>query len=166
MMPKIKKIHSFSKLNPGNSDSTGFAVYEIILVAFAIVILVAIVLMALNPSHEMAEVKNYQRRLDIDKILNAVNQYSQEHNGAMPSDLSVNEKEICATHTASSTCSELGLVNLSIITDTEAYLPVVPVDPQNDSAEGSGYFIRLTENGRVSARAPLAEDGELIMMTK
>jgi prepilin-type N-terminal cleavage/methylation domain-containing protein len=62
----------------------GFTLLEILLVIAIISILAVIVILALNPSKQLADTRNSQRRSDIKTLANAVYQYSIDHNGEFP----------------------------------------------------------------------------------
>lgn len=131
---------------------------EILLILAAFAVLLGIVLLALNPTENMFEERNEQRRADLSIILNAVTQYSRE-NGALT--LSNDMTEICK---AKANCS--GLIDLSVLTQNKKYLVEIPVDPSGASENGTGYEISESEDGVVIVAAPNAENGEIIKVTR
>lgn len=149
-----------------NNNSRGFTLLEILLVVGAIAILAAIVIVAINPTKQLAQTKNAQRRADVNTILNATYQYAIDHSGTVPASVSTTEKDICKTDIATADCTILDLVDLKSLTDGEVYLTAIPVDPTNTATAAAGYKMKQTVTGRINVSAPLAEQGELINVTK
>jgi prepilin-type N-terminal cleavage/methylation domain-containing protein len=143
-------------------ENKGFTLLEILLVVAAIGILAGIVILALNPGKQLADTRNAQRWSDVNTILNGVYQYSIDNDGAIPTDISTTQTEICKTGAADCT----GLVGLTELTTNELYLVAVPVDPTGESTNGAGYEIVQTANGRITVVAPDAEQGETISVTR
>ena len=71
-----------------------FTLLEILLVVAAIAILAGIIILALNPSKQLSEMRNSERRSDIRSIIDAVYQYSIDHNGEFPQDINSDLKMI------------------------------------------------------------------------
>jgi len=138
-----------------------FTLLEILLVVGAIEILAGIVILAINPSKQLAETRNAQRRVDVNTVLNAVYQYAIDNNGAIPSSITTTQTEICQT---GGTCT--GLIDLSVLTNSETYLVAIPSDPTGASVNGAGYEIVETANGRVTVSAPDAEQSATISVTR
>ena len=135
---------------------------EVLLVVAIIAILAGIVIFALNPSKQLGDTRNAQRRADINTVLNAVYQYAIDTNGAIPSTIptgtacGVTTQEICKT---GGTCT--GLINISdsLVTTTAKYLVSMPIDPSSTSTNGTGYQIyKNSTTNRVTVCAPLAEN--------
>jgi prepilin-type N-terminal cleavage/methylation domain-containing protein len=152
-----------NKLKPRN----GFTLIEILLVIGIIAILAAIVIIAINPARQLAQARNAQRWADINAILNAVYQYTIDNNGTLPSTISTDGEEICATNATSCT----GLVDLSVLTDNEAYLVSIPIEPLcppscDSSGNGVGYEISKDSYGRVTVEATEAELSVSISATR
>ena len=143
-------------------NKKGFTLIEILLVVATIAILAGIVILAINPSKQLGEARNAQRRADINTILNAVYQYSLDHNGSLPSSITTTATEICKT---GGTCT--GLISLSDLTTSETYLTAIPSDPSGGcNTNGVCYRIMKTGNGRVTVSAPGAEQGATISATR
>ncbi|MBN2016051.1 prepilin-type N-terminal cleavage/methylation domain-containing protein [Candidatus Dojkabacteria bacterium] len=139
----------------------GFTLLEILLVVAAIAILAGIVILALNPGKQLGDTRNAQRWSDVNTILNGVYQYSIDNDGAIPSDITTTQTEICKT---GGTCT--GLVDLSVLTTNEVYLVAIPTDPVGETTNGAGYEISRTASGRITVVAPDAEQGETISVTR
>lgn len=149
----------------------GFTLIEILLVVALISVLAGIVILAINPSKQLADTRNAQRRTDVTTILDAVYQYAIDTNGAVPSGIvsgtcngSTAANEICKF---GGTCT--GLVNLSVLTTNAKYLVSIPTDPRatiGGGANGTGYFITKTDDDRLNVCAPSAESGATISVTR
>jgi type IV pilus assembly protein PilA len=144
-------------------DTRGFTLIEVLLVIAMLAILASIVIIAINPGKQFASARDAQRQSDVYSILNALHQYALDNEGTFPEGLTSDELEICRTDSES--CVDL--VDLSPITDSERYLVSMPLDPQcpvssaNCSENGTGYFVSVSENGRVTVNAYGAENNEI-----
>jgi len=145
-----------------NITRGGFTLIEILLVVAAIAILAGIVIFAINPTKQLGETRNAQRRADLNTILNAVYQYAIDNNGTIPASITTTQTEICKTGAIS--CA--GLIDLSVLTDSEKYLTSIPFDPTGSSTNGAGYEIKKSSNGRIIIVAPDAEQGVTSTVTR
>ncbi|MGA1050026.1 MAG: LamG-like jellyroll fold domain-containing protein [Minisyncoccia bacterium] len=125
----------------------GFTLLEILLVIAAIGILAAIVLVAINPTRQISQVRNAQRRSDINAIYKALEQYLID-NKDYPEGITGTPKAIC-NNTVTTNC-----VNLSILVPT--YLASIPKDPS-----GGVYNVyKNSANNRIGVEAPASELGQ------
>ncbi len=162
-----------SKLQPKTynlkPNSRGFTLLEILLVVAAISILAGIVIIAINPTKQLGDTRNAQRRADVNTILNAVYQYALDNNGTLPTSTTAIATEVCKTGVAAATCTTDTLIDLTVLTALEKYLVALPSDPQCPSvcaANGGGYTIMKTANGRITVAAPDAEQSATISVTR
>lgn len=66
----------------------GFTLIELLLVIGIIAILAAIVIVAINPTKQLGDARDSQRRSDVNTLLNATYQYAIDNNGLFPDTLS------------------------------------------------------------------------------
>lgn len=141
----------------------GFTLLELMLVIGILGVLASIVIAALSPTRQLASSRNAKRQSDVNTILNAVYQYSIDHQGLLPGGIPHNTaaQGICTFGAAS--C--VGGVNLNVLSG--AYLAKMPMDPQAP-ANGTGtlYFIRENSNSRLEVSAPKAENSGTILVVR
>ena len=143
-----------------NFKKNGFTLVEILLVLALVSILLSIIIVAINPSKQLADSRDAQRASDMYSIAQAVYHYAADNEGDFPDTITIQDQEICKTDTES--CA--GLSDLSALTDSETYLIFSPVDPLCGSVpgvcaeNGTGYFVSVTEGGRLTIKASSSEN--------
>lgn len=130
----------------------GFTLIELLVVIGILAVLLAITLIAVNPGQNLADADDTKRRSDVNAILNAVNQYMVDNNGAVPAGID-------ATPTA---ISDAGQDICLLIVPT--YIAALPQDPKSGDGDisaadcagtyNSGYEISATTNNRITVNAP------------
>ncbi|EKE18756.1 MAG: hypothetical protein ACD_9C00246G0003 [uncultured bacterium] len=133
-----------------------------ILAVLIVLVILGGVVIYINPSRKLLEMRNAQRRSDVVNILNAVHQYGIEHEGKYPFVTTGTATMICRSEALS--CE--GLVDLSQILKDQKILLEIPVDPRVEKENISGYHISWLSNGRISVSAPLAENNAVISLSK
>ncbi len=132
----------------------GFTLIELLLVIGIIAILAAIVIVAINPTKQLGDARNAQRRSDVNTILNAVYQYALDNSGNIPTTITTTSKKICKS-TPNVDCDADGVL-LNVLTGS--YIVALPVDPQQaTTSTGTNYYIVRNANGRITVAAPGAE---------
>lgn len=140
----------------------GFTLIELLLVIGIIAILAAIVIVAINPTKQLGDARNAQRRSDVNTVLNAVYQYSIDNNGNLPTTISATATPICRSGVAVN-CT--GLINLNMLTGS--YLVGLPNDPSTATALSTRYTIfRDATTRRVTVASPDAEQNATISVTR
>ncbi|PIR47826.1 hypothetical protein COV06_00270 [Candidatus Uhrbacteria bacterium CG10_big_fil_rev_8_21_14_0_10_50_16] len=139
----------------------GLTLLEIFLVVVAIGIIVGIVILAINPEKQLSDTRNTQRRTDVSTIANAVYQYSLEHEGSLPKNITTTATEICAK---GRDCTDL--IDLSALTLREEYLISIPEEPQKTNPNGAGYMMSKIDTGRITVEAQFTEQDAVISVTR
>ncbi len=128
----------------------GFTLLEILLVIALIGILASIIIVAINPTRQLAQARNFQREGHIKTINDAVSQYIVK-TGDTPEGLAGWYKDICPVG-GGSNCVDLSV----LIPD---YLSEIPTEP-----DGTPYQIALNPTtNKLSLRSGEAELGAEIV---
>ena len=152
------------KLSP-SLKRAGFTLIELLLVIGIIAILAAIVIVAINPTKQLGDARDAQRRSDVNTILNAVYQYAIDNNGTLPGAIpTTTAKEICQDSIGGTTCTGDEGVDLRALTGS--YVVGIPVDPQSATNTGTNYWIVQDANNRVTVSAPGGENAANISVTR
>ncbi len=138
----------------------GFTLIELLLVIGIIAILAAVVIIAINPTKQLADARNAQRRSDVKTILDAAYQYALDNNGNIPTTITTTNRKICKSG-VNVDCDEVSLNML-----TGSYVVAIPSDPQSATATGTNYMIQKLANGRLTVSAPGAENNATISVTR
>lgn len=138
---------------------SGFTLIELLVVIGILGILLAIVLIAINPAAQFAQANNTARTNDVNTILNAVHQYSADHKGLLPN--------VALIPTAPAAAAQISKAGADICASVSPdYVSLLPVDPDTDNGVAvsdctteyvTNYFIVKDASGRITVSAPGAE---------
>jgi type IV pilus assembly protein PilA len=144
-------------------NQKGFTLIEILVVIGILAILLAIVLIAINPQQQFRQANNTQRRSDVNAVLNAVTSYAAQHKGQLPAGITSSPLTI----SSGGAVSDVDLCTALVPT----YIADLPLDPTDGtempaasictdaSADyDTGYTIKSAAGNRVTVAAPSAED--------
>ncbi len=129
---------------------------ELLIVIAIIVILFAVILVAVDPPKRLGQARDAVRRQDVRDILEAVQQYMVDNDGAYPTGLDAVSAsfQVLGTDAAGcdSTCTaETALAAcLDMSGDlVEEYLADIPFDPSSGDAGNTDYAINRTAGDRI-----------------
>ena len=113
----------------------GFTLIELLVVIGILGILLAIVLIAINPAAQFAQANNTARTNDVNTILNAIHQYGADHKGVLtPLGLTATPTEV----------GDAGNDSICAILVPD-YVSLFPVDPDVDNGSGTGAALPETD---------------------
>ncbi len=148
-----------------SKSRSGFTLIELLLVIGIIAILASIVIVAINPTKQLADARNAQRRSDVNTILNAVYQYAIDNSGTLPGCLP--SATVGTTYNICTNAACTGVTNgCNLMALTGTYLVSLPVDPSGATGNDTRYDILKDANSRVTVTAGSAEQGETITVTR
>ena len=124
-----------------NKQSKGFTLIELLVVIGILAILLAIVLIAINPARQFGQANNTRRTSDVTQILNAVGAYAADHAGTLPAGI---QQDQANEVDASVICADI----------VPNYIPSLPVDPTvnggaayNGAGESARFRIGVEAGG-------------------
>ncbi len=137
----------------------GFTLIELLVVIGILGILLAIVLIAINPARQFAQANNTARRSDVNTLLNAIHQYGADNKGALPANMPGRGDPAIEIN------KNAGGVGDICADISPTYVAQLPTDPTLNTAAVSdctaayatGYTVAVDASGRVTVAAPAAE---------
>jgi prepilin-type N-terminal cleavage/methylation domain-containing protein len=142
-----------------SNNNKGFTLIELLVVIGILGVLLAIVLIAINPARQFAQANNTARRNDVNTILNAIHQYGADNKGTLPANMPGRGD---AAVEVQKNAGGVGDVCADI---SPTYVAQLPTDPSLNVAAVSdctanystGYTVAVDTSGRVTVAAPDAE---------
>lgn len=152
------------KILVGQNSTRGFTLLELLIVLGILAILIAAVVVAINPGRQFANARNAQRRANVQAMVGALYQNLIDNRGTF----------VCAAGSVPTSVKTIktgqdGYDLCSCIVPT--YLPILLVDPSSGvgkdcASYDTGYtIVKNIVGGRVTIAAPSAELGETISVT-
>ncbi len=150
---------------------SGFTLIELLVVIGILGILLAIVLIAINPARQFAQADNTKRSSDTNALLNAIHQYSADHRGTLPVGIPVAPAAAAQiANTGANLCMDL----------SPTYISLLPSDPQaanggigisDCTTYNTEYTVIQDANKRVTVAAPktdttVTQNGAVISVTR
>lgn len=147
-----------------NKNQKGFTLIELLVVIGILAILLAIVLIAINPARQFGQANNTRRQSDVTQILNAVGAFQADKAGVLPANIPVSPTPAVD---ASYICTDI----------VPNYIPSLPVDPTvnngaayttcpTPAAGATGYSVYKDSNGHVTVVADTTDNGASISNTR
>lgn len=144
----------------------GFTLIELLVVVGVLAVLLAIVLIAINPARQFSQANNTKRSSDVNALLNAIHQFAADNQGTLPGggDITTSVQNISST--AVDLCADL----------VPQYIAALPVDPLTNNGtpvtDCTGAFdtnytvVRSASDNRITITAPAAELGASISVVR
>jgi prepilin-type N-terminal cleavage/methylation domain-containing protein len=130
-------------------NKKGFTLIEILLVVAVLSILAGIVIVAINPSHQLLKSRNAERIAHLNALDKAMQQYYFDHQVWPSDELNKGLQEICDTgYSESSEVECSGKIDLSSL--VPVYLEAIPRNPSSEY----NYFMAISVSGNVEIAAP------------
>ena len=82
------------KIQKGLAAQAGFTLIELLVVIGILAVLMAIVLIAINPARQFAQANETKRRSDVNALLNAISQYVADNKGTLPTGLATLDRGV------------------------------------------------------------------------
>jgi uncharacterized repeat protein (TIGR02543 family) len=120
-----------------------------------IAILAGIVIVAINPSRQLATARDAERRSDLKQINSALLQYYIDNQKFPDTVASDTLTEICNSGSGDGTDCLDGTIDLSVL--VPKYLSAIPADPNGHTATTTGYHIALNSSHKPYLKAPNTE---------
>lgn len=144
----------------------GFTLIELLVVIGILAVLLAIVLIAINPARQFAQANNAKRSSDVNALLNAIHQYAADNKGNITA-LAIPNPDLADP--------TVGTINITDFADlctalVPTYIAALPVDPLTNNgtpvsdcttaAWNTNYIVtQSATDSRITVSAPATELG-------
>jgi type IV pilus assembly protein PilA len=158
-------LHTIKRKN-----AQGFTLIELLVVIGILAVLLAIVLVAINPAEQFAKANNTQRKSDVTAVLNAIGSYMADNNGDLPTGKAgatvTNLKTGCSAAACDlSSTDGAGKIDLCAKL-APTYIAALPHDPKDGTGTDcttydTAYSVQVSATGnRVTVCAPSTDTAQ------
>lgn len=157
-------------------NSQGFTLIELLVVIGILAILLAITLIALNPSQHFAGARDSQRSSDVTAILDGIYEYQAAHTGNLPPSVATLTATVRQLSNDTATYNVVGSEPVDLCADlVPTYIADLPKDPNTTfgtqtpatgatcsaTTYDTGYRISKSTSSRFTISAPHAENSNI-----
>lgn len=140
----------------GRDLRRSFTLIELLIVIGIIAILAAIVILAINPKKQLNDASSSATRSHLNTILKSLNQFQVDFE-RVPQQINLSAivdtpREICRDEINQFQCAFNGYASFQELTPD--YIADVPVDPEYATDRGTGYWVRVDDDGRFHVSSP------------
>lgn len=146
---------------PKNKKQFGFTLIELLIALTIVSILAISVYVALNPAQRLKDAKDSRRSTDVDTILTAIHQAIVDNKGVLPANIPAVDTlaqlgtDVSGCNISNSYCTT-GAACVDLMTgspNVSKYLANMPTDPNDGTANKTGYAVKRDSNGIVTVIA-------------
>lgn len=145
-------------------SSKGFTLVEILVVIGLIVVLASVTLVAINPSRNLAQARDTQRRNIITELANSITLYLSEEGNSLDTLGTAAGASIPTCPAVVSIGTATGNINLSSVL-VEEFIGQIPTDPLSGTTGDTGFSLCQSGGGRFRITA-VGEDSSFIEVTR
>lgn len=149
--------------------NSGFTLIELLVVIGILVVLLAIVLVAINPGRQFGQANNTKRRSDVNAVLNAIGAYSADKKGTLPGTIPVGVPVVNPTNGVD--------VKTLCVPIMPNYISAIPIDPSVGTPDtitdcsvsplpDTKYTVTQDSSSRVTVKATVTDNSETISVTR
>lgn len=135
----------------------GFTLIELLVVIGILAILLSITLVAINPARQFSQANDTQRQSDVGAILGAINAYSADNKGALPSGITTSALTVKSGTGGVDLCAALVpkyIADLPVDPTTGTKTPAGSVCTDSGAAYNTGYTVmKSATNNRLTIAA-------------
>ena len=137
--------------------NSGFTLIELLVVIGILGVLLAIVLIAINPARQFAQANNTARRSDVNSLLNAIHQSAADNKGILPTGMvGIGASAVSISTAGANICNAISPTYIAQLPVDPTFVPSAPIG-NCTGAYDTGYQVSVDASGRVTVYAPRAE---------
>ncbi len=135
-------------------NQSGFNLVSLIAALSVLAILIAFILVELDPAEKINQSKDARRQQDILLISYALDDYMKNNNGALPDGIiPTTDKSVLCTSAATLNCDNSANIDCLVLDESgdflSSYLEGLPIDPDKTDVMDSGYYLQVDSSNHI-----------------
>jgi prepilin-type N-terminal cleavage/methylation domain-containing protein len=140
----------------------GFTLIELLVVIGILAVLLAIVLIAINPARQFSQANDTKRASDVNAILNAIHQFSADNRGVITAlNIGNAATAISSTGTTSTFCTALVPTYMAALPRDPEILAGAPIQDCSGTWDTGYTASQSATDSRITVSAPNADQGPI-----